>query len=51
METEEKINPVLNRILDEIKNAKNSDSMTTAHNVYVSGVFEESSKDEDAKPN
>jgi hypothetical protein len=51
MESEEKNNPVLTRILEEIKSAKSSDSVTTAHNVYTSGVFEDASKDNDAKPN
>lgn len=32
---------VLNRILNEVKNAESKSAETTAHSVYVSGVFEE----------
>ena len=32
---------VLSRVLDEVKAAEKNDSMTTSHNSYVSGVFEE----------
>ena len=31
---------VLNRILSEVKNAESKSAETTAHSVYVSGVFE-----------
>jgi hypothetical protein len=50
MEDKEKSNPILNRILDEIKSAQRSESATTAHNVYTSGIFEDVVKDSDAKP-
>ncbi len=32
---------LLNRVLDEVKNAESNAANTTAHGVYVSGVFEE----------
>ena len=32
---------ILNRVLNEVKNAENNAANTTAHGVYVSGVFEE----------
>jgi hypothetical protein len=32
---------LLKRVLDEVKNAENNAANTTAHGVYVSGVFEE----------
>jgi hypothetical protein len=47
MESKEKINPVLARILDEIKSAQASESATTSHNVYTSGIFEDGPKDVD----
>jgi len=50
MESKEKSNPILTRILDEIKSAQSSESATTAHNVYTSGIFEDVSKASDAKP-
>jgi hypothetical protein len=34
-------NPVLARILGEIKDAQGAQSATTAHNVYTAGVFED----------
>ena len=34
-------NPVLERVLNEIKNSENSEAKTTGHSSYVSGVFEE----------
>lgn len=49
METTKSNNPVLARVLRDIKNAQNSNSATTAHNVYVSGVFEDCA-DEKANP-
>jgi hypothetical protein len=41
MESSKSTNPVLARVLEDIKNAQNSHSATTAHNVYTSGVFED----------
>jgi hypothetical protein len=32
---------LINRVLDEVRNAENNPTSTTAHGVYVSGVFEE----------
>ena len=32
---------LLKRVLDEVKNAESNAANTTAHSVYVSGVFEE----------
>ena len=37
---------MLARVLNEIQAAHNSNSPTTAHNVYISGVFEDSAKEE-----
>ena len=50
MESEKTNNPVLTRILEEIKNAGASESVTTAHNVYTSGVFEDTEKNDDVEP-
>ena len=49
MKSEEKTNPVLIRILEEIKSAQSTESATTAHNVYTSGIFEDAGKANDAK--
>ena len=32
---------LLKRVLNEVKNAESNAANTTAHSVYVSGVFEE----------
>jgi hypothetical protein len=37
----EKLNPVLDRVLNEIKNSENTEAKTTSHSSYVSGVFED----------
>jgi hypothetical protein len=50
MTNEEKTNPVLARILQEIKSAQSAESATTSHNVYTSGVFEDAPKANEAKP-
>ena len=50
MKPEEKTNPVLTRILEEIKSAQSTELATTAHNTYVSGIFEDAVKANDAKP-
>lgn len=50
MESDKTNNPVLTRILEEIKNAGASESVTTAHNVYTSGVFEDTEKNDDVEP-
>lgn len=34
-------NDVLSRVLEEVKASKGSDSVTTSHQSYVSGVFED----------
>lgn len=39
-------NEVLARILAEVKAAETADSMTTSHNSYVSGVFEQQPADD-----
>ena len=36
---------VLARVLEEVRVAENHTAQTTAHNVYVSGVFEEPATD------
>lgn len=46
MSSKQPENPILTRILDDIKAAQSSRSATTAHNVYTSGVFEEAPKEE-----
>ncbi len=38
---ENKQNAVIARILEEVKNAETNKASTTAHTVYVAGVFEE----------
>ena len=37
----QKLNPVLDRVLNEIKNSENTEAKTTSHSSYVSGVFED----------
>ena len=37
----ESTNPILSRVLGEIKDAQGAQSATTAHSVYTSGVFED----------
>ena len=44
MESNTPTNPVLARVLGEIQAAQGSESSTTAHSVYTSGVFEDEAK-------
>jgi hypothetical protein len=44
MESNNSTNPVLARVLGEIQAAQGSQSSTTAHAVYTSGVFEDEAK-------
>lgn len=46
MESNTPTNPVLARVLGEIQAAQGSQSSTTAHAVYTSGVFEDTPKEE-----
>jgi hypothetical protein len=46
MESNKPTSPVLSRVLSEIQAAQNTQSATTAHSVYTSGVFEDAPKEE-----
>ena len=49
MESFKSTNPVLARVLKDIKNAQNPHSASTAHNMYTSGVFEDVAPEGDLK--
>ena len=44
-------NEVLARVLAEVKAAETADSLTTSHNSYVSGVFEQEATDQEPPGN